>query len=123
MVRTAPREGWKEQEKPLAGILVREEGHGLDDGRERLRRALSVLRNSESAGVPPFPSQAPAVFLLRRPLLRSRLPSEFLLNRLHHEVHESDVVRHAVQLQAPSCSLSPAEDKRRKQNHEQPERN
>jgi len=29
------------------------------------------------------------------------LPSEFLLNRLHHEVHESDVVRHAVQLQAP----------------------
>jgi len=54
--------------------------------------------------VPPFPSQAPAVFLLRRPLLRPRLPSELILNRLDHEVHEGDVVRHAVEFE-PAMKL------------------
>jgi hypothetical protein len=38
--------------------------------------------------------------LLDRPLLRPRLPPELLLNRLDDEVHEHDVVRHAVQLEA-----------------------
>jgi len=34
------------------------------------------------------------------PLLRSSLPSELLLNRRYHEVHEDDVVHHAVHPEA-----------------------
>ena len=47
--RIPPAVARKRLEKPRAGILVQEEGHGLDDGREGLQRALSVLRNSAMA--------------------------------------------------------------------------
>ena len=36
-------------EKTRAGILVQDEAHGLDHGREGLETALSVLRNSGTA--------------------------------------------------------------------------
>src|SRR6266516_1294092 len=39
-----------------------------------------------------------------RPLLRPRLPPELLLNRLDHELHDRDVIRHAVQLE-PAVKL------------------
>src|SRR5438046_443855 len=52
--------------------------------------------------------------VLRRPLLRASLPPELLLNGLHDEVHEGDVVGHAVELQATvklfrdaGCQLRP----------------
>src|SRR3989442_2536049 len=38
--------------------------------------------------------------VLRRPLLRASLPPELLLNGLHDEVHEGNVVGHTVQLEA-----------------------
>src|SRR5947208_14736682 len=49
------------------------------------------------------PSNASAMLrhpVLCRPLLRPGLPPELLLNGLHDEVHEGDVVGHAVELQA-----------------------
>jgi len=42
--------------------------------------------------------------VLRRPLLRPGLPPELLLNRLDHELHDRDVIRHAVQLE-PAVKL------------------
>src|SRR5438093_10218244 len=42
--------------------------------------------------------------VLCRPLLRPRLPPELLLNRLDHELHDRDVVRHAVKLE-PAVKL------------------
>src|SRR6059036_3210147 len=49
------------------------------------------------------PSNASAMLrhpVLCRPLLRPGLPPELPLNGLHDEVHEGDVVGHAVELQA-----------------------
>ncbi len=44
--RTTPAVARKGLEEPCAGILVQDEAHGLDHGREGLENALSALRNS-----------------------------------------------------------------------------
>src|SRR5436309_2279663 len=54
----------------------------------------------ELRGMQSSNSSATSHPVLCRSLLRPGLPPELLLNRLRHEVHERDVVRHAVELQA-----------------------
>src|SRR3989442_1636042 len=55
---------------------------------------------SRTPGMQSANASATLGLVLCRPLLRPRLPPELLLNRLRYEVHERDVVGHAVELEA-----------------------
>src|SRR5215510_5506427 len=55
---------------------------------------------SRSMSPPAVPSGPGWRLPLNHPFFRPRLPPELLRNRFHHEVHEGDVVRYAVQLEA-----------------------
>src|SRR5438132_2563677 len=89
----ALRSGWKRPSTLASGLLPTHDGPDKMI-RQPVPSVLSMV--CVSSGCPDDQ--------LRPSFLRPRLPPELLLNRLHDEVHEGDLVGHAVQLE-PAVKL------------------